>query len=130
MSRLKEDFVFLVDDEAFINGKRMAELALALKSAGLYKRYFTYCRIDSILRLKDDVLPLWREIGLERLFVGIDAVSERDLVDYRKKTSISQIEDGTRRCPETRYRYLCPVRNQSKIHPPGFPNAGALHRTP
>jgi radical SAM superfamily enzyme YgiQ (UPF0313 family) len=91
---IREDFVFLVDDEAFIHGKRMAALAQALEASGCHKRYFTYCRIDSLLRLKDDVLPMWRRIGLERLFVGIDAISERGLVEYNKRVALAQIEDG------------------------------------
>ena len=46
MASINEEFVFLVDDEAFINGKRMKLLAEALCSAGLHKRYFAYCRMD------------------------------------------------------------------------------------
>jgi hopanoid C-3 methylase len=91
---IHEDFVFLVDDEAFINGKRMATLANALQAAGCHKRYFTYCRIDTLVRLKDDVLPMWRAIGLERLFIGIDAISERELVEYNKRMLVSRIEEG------------------------------------
>jgi radical SAM superfamily enzyme YgiQ (UPF0313 family) len=94
LHQIREDFVFLVDDEAFIHGKRMAALAAALQAAGCRKRYFTYCRIDSLLRLKDDVLPMWRTIGLERLFVGIDAISERGLLEYNKRVALSQIEEG------------------------------------
>lgn len=94
LREIREDFVFLVDDEAFIHGKRMAALAAALRASGCRKRYFTYCRIDSLIRLQDDVLPMWREVGLERLFVGIDAISERGLVEYNKRIALAQIEEG------------------------------------
>jgi radical SAM superfamily enzyme YgiQ (UPF0313 family) len=39
-------------------------------------------------------MQLWREIGLERLFIGIEAVSAKDLTQYNKRLQISQIEDG------------------------------------
>lgn len=93
MAGIQEDFVFLVDDEAFINGKRMKVLAEALKKAGLRKRYFAYCRMDTLVRQRD-VLLEWRRIGLERLFVGVDAVTEKDLGEYNKRVDVAKIEAG------------------------------------
>jgi radical SAM superfamily enzyme YgiQ (UPF0313 family) len=90
---LEEPFVFLVDDEAFINGRRMLALAAALKAAGLHKRYFAYCRIDTLLRQRE-ALAAWREIGLERLFVGIDGITDTDRREYNKRLQIAQIEAG------------------------------------
>jgi radical SAM superfamily enzyme YgiQ (UPF0313 family) len=95
MATIREEFVFLVDDEAFINGRRMRRLAEALGAAGLHKRYFAYCRMDSLLRERD-VLAAWRRIGLERLFVGVDAVTEKDLDEYNKRLTPVQIETGFR----------------------------------
>jgi radical SAM superfamily enzyme YgiQ (UPF0313 family) len=91
MATIREEFVFLVDDEAFINGRRMSMLAAALGAARLQKRYFAYCRIDSLLRNRD-VLREWRRIGLERLFVGVDAVTEKDLTEYNKRQNVAQVE--------------------------------------
>lgn len=93
LAAIPEECVFLVDDEAFINRKHMFELAAAIKSAGIRKRYFTYCRIDSLLR-EHELLTAWRDVGLERLFIGIEAVTARDLQDYNKRLNISQIEEG------------------------------------
>ncbi|MFE3171598.1 B12-binding domain-containing radical SAM protein [Amycolatopsis sp. NPDC059090] len=99
LAEIPEEFVFLVDDEAFINGRRMRELAAAIAAAGVRKRLFAYCRIDSLLRNRD-VLAAWRDIGLERIFVGIDAITEKDLGEYRKKTRLTQIEEGIRAAEE------------------------------
>lgn len=90
---IEEDNVFLIDDEAFINGKRMLALAEAIRAAGIQKRYFTYCRIDTLLRNREAVAA-WAEIGLDRLFIGIDAISWKDLDEYNKKCSIEEIERG------------------------------------
>lgn len=93
LGKIDEEFVFLIDDEAFINGPRMLKLAEAIEQAGIRKRLFAYCRIDTLLRNRH-VLARWRKIGLERLLVGIDAISSKDLVEYNKKVKIAQIEDG------------------------------------
>lgn len=93
LATVPEDNVFLVDDEAFINGKRMLALAEAIRAAGIRKRYFTYCRIDTLLKNREAVAA-WRDIGLDRLFIGIDAISWKDLDEYNKKCSIDEIERG------------------------------------
>lgn len=99
MATIREDFVFLVDDEAFINGRRMLALARALKAAGIYKRYFAYCRMDTLVRERE-AIAAWQEIGLERLFMGIDAISAKDLNEYNKRYKVSQVEMGLKICNE------------------------------
>jgi len=95
IASVKEECIFLVDDEAFINGKRMMRLAEALKAAGVRKRYFTYCRIDTLLR-QPQLMAAWAEVGLERLFIGIEAVTADELKVYNKKLEVAQIENGLR----------------------------------
>jgi len=90
---VREEFVFLFDDEAFIDGPRMLRLAKALKDGGQHKRYFAYCRIDTLLR-EHDIMTAWREVGLERLFIGIEAYSPQGLADFNKKCSVAQVEAG------------------------------------
>jgi radical SAM superfamily enzyme YgiQ (UPF0313 family) len=95
LAAVREECVFLVDDEAFIHGRRMSMLAQAVKAAGIRKRYFTYCRIDTLLRQREAVAA-WRDIGLERLFIGIDGITEVALREYNKKLEVSQLEAGLR----------------------------------
>src|SRR5689334_1316378 len=93
LADIVEECVFLVDDEAFIHRHRMAELAGAIRASELRKRYFSYCRIDTLLRA-GDLMQLWRQIGLERLFIGIESISSKELTEYNKRLQIAQIEDG------------------------------------
>lgn len=90
---IREDYVFLVDDEAFINRRRMLRLAQAIGQSGIRKSLFAYCRMDTLVRQKD-VLRAWREIGLERLLIGIDAFSAKDLKEYNKGYDVAKIEEG------------------------------------
>ncbi len=93
LRRVEEEWVFLVDDEAFINGRRMLLLAQAIREAGIRKRFFTYCRIDTLLRQREAVAA-WRDIGLERLFIGVDAISKKNLDEYNKRCTVAEIEEG------------------------------------
>ena len=90
---IEERYVFLVDDEAFINRRRMLNLARAIGEAGIEKSFFAYCRMDTLVRQKD-VLRLWRAIGLERLLIGIDGFSSKDLKEYNKGYDAAKIEEG------------------------------------
>jgi radical SAM superfamily enzyme YgiQ (UPF0313 family) len=93
LATIREECVFLVDDEPFVNGPRMLMLAQAIKEAHVKKRYFAYCRIDTLLRERE-MMTAWRDIGLERLFIGIEAISADELGDYNKRLNVAQIEDG------------------------------------
>lgn len=95
IASVEEENVFLVDDEAFVNGKRMAELARGIAAAGVRKRYFAYCRIDTLLRERE-LMVQWRAIGLDRLFIGIEAPSENGLKEYNKKIELAAVEEGLR----------------------------------
>jgi radical SAM superfamily enzyme YgiQ (UPF0313 family) len=96
---VEEEWIFLVDDEPFIDGKRMYQIAKALHDRGVRKRYFAYCRIDSLLR-ETEALKAWKEIGLDRLFIGIEAISDEGLLDFSKKLVASQVEAGIKKCRE------------------------------
>lgn len=93
LASISEEFVFLIDDEAFIDGKRMKALAAAIRESGIRKRLFAYCRIDTMIR-NQDVLRDWRAIGLERLLVGIDAITDSDIDEYHKDCTVAEIERG------------------------------------
>ena len=95
LANIDEEFVFLIDDEAFVNKQRMLTLAAQLAESKVRKRIFAYARVDTIIRQRE-VLEVWRHIGLERLMVGIDATSPKDLVEYNKGYELSQIERALR----------------------------------
>jgi radical SAM superfamily enzyme YgiQ (UPF0313 family) len=45
-------------------------------------------------------LARWREIGLERLLVGIDAISKKDIDEFNKRVKIAQIDAGIKAARE------------------------------
>ncbi|MFH0990426.1 MAG: radical SAM protein [bacterium] len=88
LAGIQEECVFFADDESLIDAPRMALLANLIKEAGIRKRYFLYGRSDTIAR-HPELLKLWRGIGLERVFVGLEFFRNEDL-DYICKSSTSE----------------------------------------
>jgi radical SAM superfamily enzyme YgiQ (UPF0313 family) len=92
---IQEPNVFFADDESMINVKGLDRLADLIAQEGIRKRYFCYGRSDTILK-HPELLAKWREIGLDRVFVGVEAFRDQDLVSLNKKTTIATNEQALR----------------------------------
>jgi radical SAM superfamily enzyme YgiQ (UPF0313 family) len=77
----------------------MDVLADSIRESGIQKEYFSYCRIDTLLRNKS-TLKKWVDIGLRRVFLGIEGITEDEIENYNKGLSIAQIEDGLKAARE------------------------------
>jgi hopanoid C-3 methylase HpnR len=56
---------------------------------GIKKKYYLETRGDVLLRNKE-VFKFWRQIGLEYMFLGIEAIDEEGLKQFRKRVSLSK----------------------------------------
>jgi len=88
LAGVDEEFVFFADDESLVDSSRMKELAALIRDAGIRKRYFLYGRSDTIAR-NPELLEMWRDVGLERVFVGLEFFRDKDLNDIRKGSTLS-----------------------------------------
>ncbi len=95
LAEIKEEFVFFADDESLIDVKRMKELAGLIKEAGIKKRYFLFGRSDTIAK-HPELIELWKEIGLERVFVGLEFFRDDDLRYIKKGSTIRDNEKAIR----------------------------------
>lgn len=91
LAGLDEEFVFFADDESLVDSARMKTLARLIRDAGIRKRYFLYGRSDTIAR-NPELLEMWRDIGLERVFVGLEFFRDKDLEYVRKGSTASDNE--------------------------------------
>jgi radical SAM superfamily enzyme YgiQ (UPF0313 family) len=87
LAGLDEPFVFFADDESLVDARRMGRLATAIAEAGIDKRYFVYGRSDTIAR-HPDLLAQWKEVGLERVFVGLEFWRDEDLAYVGKGSTV------------------------------------------
>jgi len=85
--------VFFADDESLVDAPRMKTLATMIREAGIQKRFFLYGRSDTIAR-NPDLLELWREVGLERVFVGLEFFRDEDLEDIHKGSTLRDNEQA------------------------------------
>jgi radical SAM superfamily enzyme YgiQ (UPF0313 family) len=95
LAGIEENFVFFADDESLVDAARMKTLAKLIKHSGIRKRYFLYGRSDTIVR-NPELLRMWREIGLERVFVGLEFFRNEDLKYIGKGSTTSDNEKAVK----------------------------------
>src|SRR5205807_2574365 len=87
LARIREPGVFIVDDVAFIHTKHGLEIGEAIARRGIKKEYYLETRGDVLLRNKD-VFRMWTRLGLQYMFLGLEAIDEEGLRKYRKRISL------------------------------------------
>ena len=95
LAGIDEQFVFFADDESLVDASRMRTLARLIKDAGIEKQYFLYGRSDTIAR-NPELLEMWRDIGLKRVFVGLEFFRDEDLKYIRKGSTTGDNEKAVK----------------------------------
>lgn len=88
LKRIKEPGVFIVDDVAFIQSNHGMAIGEAIARAGIKKEYYLETRGDVLLRNKE-VFKFWRDLGVQYLFLGLEAIDEEGLSKFRKRVPLS-----------------------------------------
>lgn len=86
---LPQDYIYFVDDETFVNTKRMYRMAEMLIERGIEKKYLSWARSDTICK-HPELFELWKEAGLEFVYVGFESLKPENLDDYNKKATPEQ----------------------------------------
>jgi hopanoid C-3 methylase HpnR len=89
LERVQEPGVFLVDDVAFIQAKQGLEIGEAIARRGIKKQYYMETRGDVLLRNKE-VFQFWKKLGLQYMFLGVEAIDEEGLRLFRKRISLGR----------------------------------------
>jgi len=89
LKRVREPGIFLVDDVAFIQSNHGMAIGEAIAKAGIKKEYYLETRGDVLLRNKE-VFKLWRRLGVQYLFLGLEAIDEEGLKKYRKRVPLDR----------------------------------------
>ncbi|MBS0261579.1 MAG: hopanoid C-3 methylase HpnR [Planctomycetes bacterium] len=87
LSRVREPGVFIVDDVAFIHPEHGHAIADAIEKRRIRKQYYLETRGDVLLRNKE-VFARWRKLGLEYMFLGLEAVDDEGLQKFRKRVQL------------------------------------------
>ena len=89
LAHIREPGVFIVDDVAFIQDRHGLEIGEAIARRGIKKEYYLETRGDVLLRNKE-VFKLWKRIGMEYMFLGVEAIDEEGLTKFRKRVSLGK----------------------------------------
>jgi hopanoid C-3 methylase len=86
MVSISEPNVFIVDDVAFIHPEHGFEIGRALEKHKVRKCYYLETRADVLCRNRE-VFEYWRRLGLEYMFLGLEAIDADGLKLHRKRSS-------------------------------------------
>ena len=86
MARIREPGVFIVDDVAFIKAEHGDEIARQLERRRIRKDYYLETRSDVLIR-NEEVFRRWKRLGLNYMFLGLEALDEEGLKAFRKRTT-------------------------------------------
>jgi hopanoid C-3 methylase HpnR len=89
LAQIREPGIFIVDDVAFIQAEHGMQIAEGIARRGIRKRYYLETRGDVLLRNKE-VFKLWKRLGLNTMFLGLEAIDEEGLKHYRKRITLSK----------------------------------------
>ena len=88
LAQIKEPGVFIVDDVAFIQAEHGLAIAREIEKRNIRKKYYLETRGDVLLRNKE-VFQYWKRLGLEYMFLGLEAIDEEGLKLHRKRVKLS-----------------------------------------
>jgi magnesium-protoporphyrin IX monomethyl ester (oxidative) cyclase len=86
IASIAEPNVFLVDDVAFIHPEHGFASGQALEKRGVRKEYYLETRRDVLLR-HPEVFAYWKRLGLQYMFLGVEALDEDSLKLHRKRVT-------------------------------------------
>jgi magnesium-protoporphyrin IX monomethyl ester (oxidative) cyclase len=86
MASIREPNVFIVDDVAFIRPEHGDAIAAELEKRRIKKEYYLETRADVLLR-NTEVFERWKRLGLNYMFLGMEALDEAGLDMFRKRIS-------------------------------------------
>ncbi len=87
ISKLKENHIYFVDDENFVNNERMTKIATLLLERGIKKRYVGWARSDTVVR-HPELFELWEKTGLDTVYIGLETMAGERLEKINKRTTV------------------------------------------
>lgn len=95
LEEIREENVFIVDDDFLFRRERLIEFCRLLDEKGIKKTFIAFGRADFIAE-NEDVIELLKNHGFDAFFVGIESFKREELSDYNKRTSVEVNEKAVR----------------------------------
>ena len=92
---LKEDAIFIVDDNFLVDKKRIKVFCELLDKHNIHKNFYYSARADYIAN-NEDVVELLAEHGFDTVFVGLESFKQDDLDNFNKQSDIKMSERASK----------------------------------
>ena len=89
LESIRENGVFIVDDVAFIHEDHGSAIADEIEKRGIRKTYYLETRGDVLLKNRE-LFRRWTRLGLQYMFLGLEAIDEEGLKSFRKRVSLGK----------------------------------------
>ncbi|WP_422484923.1 B12-binding domain-containing radical SAM protein [Gudongella sp. DL1XJH-153] len=86
---IKEPTIMFIDNDLFTDDEKVKELIEVIRENGIKKNYIAYGSVAGILRHKEQVEEM-ASLGLKALLVGYETFSDKELINYRKKSTTDE----------------------------------------
>jgi hopanoid C-3 methylase len=93
LASIREPGVFLVDDVAFVHPEHGMAIAAEAERLGVRKQYYMETRADVLMR-NPEVFRRWKRLGLNYIFLGLEAIDEEGLKAHRKRVNLGKNEEA------------------------------------
>lgn len=86
IKNIKEDYIFVIDDNFFSDVKRVKKIGELLKKERIHKLYTIQARSDTIVK-HPELISQWKELGLSNIFIGFESIDDEKLTSINKSNS-------------------------------------------
>jgi len=91
LKRIEGHYIMFTDDNFLLDVPRARRIAALIQESGIKKAYFFQARSDAIVR-NPEVLKEWRQVGLENIFIGFEAIDDDALASLNKRNAVENNE--------------------------------------
>ncbi|HEX9912932.1 MAG TPA: radical SAM protein, partial [candidate division Zixibacteria bacterium] len=89
LSQIKEEYIYAGDDNFFFDYQHALKIYQLIKDSGIKKQYYILSRVDEINR-HPDIVEKWAEIGLKKVFLGLESFKDEELISLNKKCTVEK----------------------------------------
>lgn len=88
IEQIKASNIYIVDDDFLFNTERLNTFIFLIKKKKINKKYICYGRSDFIAQ-NENIMKELKEIGLYYVLVGLETISDDNLINYNKRSSVN-----------------------------------------
>ena len=95
LESLPEKYISFADDNTLQNVSYAESIYKEIRDRNIKKSYKIYGRSDTIVK-HPEIVDMWKSIGMELIFIGLEAIKNEDLKNRNKKNTVENNEKAVK----------------------------------